>query len=197
MTIRRALVVASFTATAVGLGWLLFIGLPRWYGQKPGRAVAGAPAAAAPAPPGRKIKARLFYVADDGTRLAGVERDVAYGESSIEQAKAIVEAQIGATAEPLVSPVPAGTKLRALFVTPQGEAYVDLSGELRSSHPGGSLTEMLTIYSIVDALTVNLPAITTVQVLIDGKEVDTLAGHVDLRRPLIKNLTWVEQTESP
>jgi hypothetical protein len=44
---------------------------------------------------------------------------------------------------------------------------------------------------------VNLPAVSTVQVLVDGKEVDTLAGHVDLRRPLVKNLTWVEQTEAP
>ena len=28
------------------------------------------------------------------------------------------------------------------------------------------------------------------QILIDGKEVDTLAGHVDLRHPLQKNLKW-------
>jgi hypothetical protein len=31
-----------------------------------------------------------------------------------------------------------------------------------------------------------------VQVLVDGREVDTLAGHVDLRRPLAKKLSWVE-----
>ena len=43
----------------------------------------------------------------------------------------------------------------------------------------------------VDALTVNLPAITRVQILVDGKEVDTLAGHVDLRHPLQKNLQWI------
>jgi hypothetical protein len=30
-----------------------------------------------------------------------------------------------------------------------------------------------------------------VQILVDGREVDTLAGHVDLRNPLSKNLTWV------
>jgi hypothetical protein len=82
--------------------------------------------------------------------------------------------------------------LRALFVTPKGEAYVDLSGELAAAHPGGSLNELLTVYALVDALTVNLPAISTVQVLIDGKEVETLAGHVDLRRPLAKNLRWVQ-----
>ena len=47
---------------------------------------------------------------------------------------------------------------------------------------------MLTIYTIVHALTFNLPAVTAVQLLVDGKEVDTLAGHVDLRRPLAKKL---------
>ena len=43
---------------------------------------------------------------------------------------------------------------------------------------------------IVHALTFNLPAVTSVQLLVDGKEVDTLAGHVDLRRPLSKNLQF-------
>ena len=36
----------------------------------------------------------------------------------------------------------------------------------------------------MSALTSNLPAVTGVQILIDGKEVDTLAGHLDLRRPI-------------
>jgi hypothetical protein len=37
-----------------------------------------------------------------------------------------------------------------------------------------------------------------VQILLEGKEVDTLAGHVDLRHPLQKNLQWVrtEKEES-
>ena len=48
------------------------------------------------------------------------------------------------------------------------------------------------MYTIVNALTVNLPAVSGVQVLVNGKEVDTLAGHVDLRRPLAKNLAWVQ-----
>ena len=70
------------------------------------------------------------------------------------------------------------------------------SGEVSKNHPGGSLDEILTVYAIVDALTDNLPAITAVQILIDGEEVDTLAGHVDLRRPLRKNLAWVEAPQT-
>ena len=71
-----------------------------------------------------------------------------------------------------------------------------LSPEITANHPGGALEELFTVYTIVNALTVNLPAITHVQILVNGKEADTLAGHVDLRQPLIKNLTWVK-TDNP
>jgi hypothetical protein len=81
--------------------------------------------------------------------------------------------------------------LRDVFLTERGDAFVDLSSDVTTKHPGGSLDEIFTVYTIVNALTVNLPAITRVQILVDGKEVDTLAGHVDLRHPLAKSLEWV------
>jgi hypothetical protein len=202
VTLRRGLLTAGFTVAAAMLGWLMFAGLPRWYGPAP--AAPATPAApppsastADPAKPARKIKARLFYVDADGLRLTPIERDVTYAERPADQAREIISAQIEAVAEPLVSAIPAATKLRALFVTDKGEAFVDLSGEVQSAHPGGSLNELLTVYTIVDALTENLPAITAVQLLVDGKEVETLAGHVDLRRPLAKNLTWIDETRTP
>ena len=173
-------------------------------GVRRGSATAKAPAAAAgpgaiptgpdePAVLGRKIKARLFYVSEDGTRLTGVEREVIYGDGPAAQAQLIINAQLAPVAAPLVSAVPPGTTLRALYLnTARGEAYVDLSREAVTAHTGGSLDELLTIYTIVNALTSNLPAVTSVQVLVDGKELDTLAGHVDLRKPLTKNLALVE-----
>jgi hypothetical protein len=69
---------------------------------------------------------------------------------------------------------------------------VDLSRELATAHPGGTMNELLTIYTLVNAVAVNLPAVTAVQVMVDGKEVDTLAGHVELRQPLAKDLAWVK-----
>jgi hypothetical protein len=39
---------------------------------------------------------------------------------------------------------------------------------------------------------VNLPSITGVQILVEGREVDTLNGHVDLRRPMARDLRWVQ-----
>ncbi len=94
--------------------------------------------------------------------------------------------------EGLSSAIPPGVTLRGVFVSASGQAFVDFGPELRAAHPGGSLYELFTVYSIVSTLTVNLPALASVQILIDGREVDTLAGHVDLRRPLPRSTQWLE-----
>ena len=186
MTGRRAAAGVGLFATAGVIGWGLLVGLPRLAGRRPASEV---PVAAAPpgqAMPERKIKARLFFVADDGRTLMSVEQDVAFAESPVDQAKAIVAAQIAPVAEPRVSAIPPGTTLRSLFLT-GSEAYVDLSRELSANHPGGSMYERLTVETIVGALTANLPAVTSVQLLVDGKELDTLAGHISLSRPMVPN----------
>ena len=190
---RRAAVVATIAAILffTVVVFLAKRGLPASAGSTTATAATTAPPPV-PAAPGRKIKARLFYVADDGTRLTSVERDVAYGDGVDAQAREIIAAQIAQAADPLVSAIPRGTTLRAVFITKSGDAYVDLSREARTAHPGGTVNELLTVYTIVNALTANLPAVTGVQLLVDGKVVDTLSGHVDLRRPLAKNLTWVQ-----
>lgn len=193
---RRAAAYGALAAFAVFSAWVLFFFLPHRYAVRSQAKQAAAeqstqtPRASAPAPGVRKISATLFYVSQDGMSLVQVPREVAYGATPTEQARAILEAQIAASA-PLVSAIPAGTTLRHVFLTDKGDAFVDFSGELVTKHTGGSLDEILTVYTIVDALTANLPAIARVQILIDGKEVDTLAGHIDLRQPLAKSLEWV------
>lgn len=174
----------------VGLVVLFFVG-PKWLVSAPTEEPDAAVAAASSNV--RKIRARLLYVAEDGVRLSPVEQEVIYGEGTVEQAKRIIEAQVAQPQPPLVSAIPAGTKLKTVFVTSKGEAFVDLTPELRSNQQGGTTNEILTTYTIVNALTLNLPAITSVQILIDGKQVDTLAGHLDLRRPLEQDERWVSQ----
>ena len=188
---QRAIVIYSGLAVvlSVALVVMLFLG-PRWLATSEPEHAAALGAATSNA---RKIRARLFYVSEDGTRLLPVDQEVVYGEGTIEQAKRIIEAQVAPPKMPLVSAVPLGTKLKAVFVTPKGDAYLDLSIEVRSNHPGGTTNEILTAYTLVSALTLNLPAITGVQILIDGKEVDTLAGHLDLRRPLEQDGQWLAQ----
>jgi germination protein M len=182
--------------------WLLFLALQDRSGTVPADEAEEAPVAPAavpaeetqtdPATP--RIKTRLFYVAEGGRQLVPVEREVEFGKDTAQQARRIIEAQLAPAPEPLVSAIPEGTTLRELFLTPRGQAFVDFSPEIATGHSGGSLDEILTVYTIVNALTQNLPAITEVQILVDGREVDTLAGHVDLRQPLDGDTTWVQAT---
>jgi hypothetical protein len=185
---RRTALLAAAIIVALAAVWTLFTIAPRWY-RTPASATAAAPAAA-PSAPERRINATLYYISEDGLSLPGIQREIQFAEPIVEQARRIVEAQLAEAPPPYVSSIPPGTSLRALFIGERGEAFVDLSADVRSKHPGGALDELFTTYAIVNALTVNLPAITRVQILIDGKEADTLAGHVDLRHPLQKNLTW-------
>ena len=187
---RRTLVVGLIAVVAGAGGWWLATRvLSRRAVNSPpvSASLAGTPAAA----DARKITATLYFVSEDGMSLVGVQREVPFGESVLDQAKQIVTTQLAVAPPPLVSAIPPETMLRALYLTERGDAFVDLSPDVRTRHTGGALDELFTVYTIVNALTTNLPAVKRVQILIEGKEVDTLAGHVDLRHPLQKNLKWV------
>jgi hypothetical protein len=175
---------------------LIAISIARMYGpQDPAPPPADAPNTTSTAPrETAHITATLFFGAPDGQTLVPVRRDVALAPTVVEQGRQILTAQL--TAEPpssSVSVIPAGTTLRAFYVTERGDAFVDLSSDVVSGHPGGSLNELLTVYAIVNVVTANLPAARRVQILVDGKEADTIAGHVDLRRPLTRNDALVSE----
>jgi hypothetical protein len=196
---RRTAAILAIGLVAIAGTWLLFVKIPRLSRQQTQTAP---PGTTAPAPE-RKITATLYFISEDGMSLVGVQREVPFGEPVAEQARWIVETQLGPAPQPFAASVPSGTTLRGVYVTErdcgaaaateacQRDAFVDLSAEARTAHTGGALDELFTIYAIVDAITVNLPVISRVQILVEGKEVDTLAGHVDLRHPLEKNLKWV------
>jgi hypothetical protein len=144
------------------------------------------------------ITATMFYASEDGQALIPVQHEVPLAEGIVGQGQQIVAAQLLATAPaPYLSVIPTGTTLRAFYVTERGDAFVDLSPEVSSAHPGGSLTELLTVHAIVNAVTANLPAIQRVQFLVGGKEVDTIAGHVDVRRLLTRDTSLVRDPVSP
>ena len=139
-----------------------------------------------------RITATLYYGAPDGQGLVGVRREVTLAEAAVAQGRAILDALLAeAPPEPYVQLVPDGTTIRAFYVTDRGDAFVDFGPEISSGHPGGSFAELLTVYAIVNTITTNLPTVQRVQILINGAEADTLAGHVDLRRPLTPDQTLV------
>ena len=190
-----AIIVTGLVAVAFAVA--LMTGLSRLL-SRPAPGAAAVDPAAAPAPPPAapvvpKIKATLYFASEDGLHLVPTEREVPLAEGAVAQARSILEAQLAAEPQaPLVSTIPKGSLLRGLFVSERNEVFVDLDPAIRTAHPGGTMQELMTVYTIVNAVLTNLPNLQEVQILIGGQEADTLAGHVDLRRPLRKNESLIQ-----
>ena len=129
----------------------------------------------------KKSAAHLYFADRDNYFLRSEQRVIPYSEDPVDYARAIVEALIKGPQRGLVRTMAAATKLRAIYISPGGVCYVDLSQAAERDHPGGCNSELLTIYSVVNSLILDIPEIKRVKLLIEGKEVLTLAGHIDLR----------------
>jgi len=195
MTRRPYVRIAVGLLLLAALAWGISRGLERLVAPPAARTEGAADATAVPAAVPH-ITATFFYATADGQALVPVRREVLLAEGVVPQGREILTMQLQAAPAPYLSPIPAGTMLRAFYVTERGDAFVDLSGDVSSKHPGGSFAELLTVYAIVNAVTANLPTIQRVQILIDGKEAETLAGHVDLRRPLVRDAALVREPET-
>ncbi len=187
--------------TALGLVALLaaiVLTAPRWSRlltrTVPGEEAAedAAPVAAPDREPAaaveQKINVKLFFVAADQPALVIEDREVAYSDDLPRQVRTVVEELVKGSQAGLGGPLAPETRVIDTFVN-GGVAYVDLSGEASKKHPGGSKGELLSVYAVVNSLTANFPAIKRVQILVDDRQAATLAGHVDLTRPLTSDLT--------
>jgi spore germination protein GerM len=136
----------------------------------------------------RTINVKLFFQAADRPGLVMEERTVPFSSDLGTQLKAVVGELVRGSKSGLVATLPPETKVLEVFVSARGIAYVDLSKEA-SQGTSGSHDELLSVYSIVNSLTVNFPAVKRVQILLEDRPTDTLAGHVDLSHPLTADMT--------
>lgn len=77
-------------------------------------------------------------------------------------------------------PLGAGSEIRDVYLLDPGLAVIDLNSAFADGHRSGVLVEELTVVSLAQTLSENVPGITRVKILVDGKDRDTLAGHADL-----------------
>ena len=139
----------------------------------------------------RQRDATLYFSSEDGQYLVSETRQL--GCSSEENCvQAVVEALISGPVQPGSAVLPAKAKVLQVQLD-QGTAVIDFSPEVSTGHPGGSQSELLTVYALANSIAVNFSHLRQVAILIDGQKVDTLKGHVDLRRPLIADFTFARQ----
>ncbi len=131
----------------------------------------------------KKITVQLYFSSKDGLSLVPEEHQIPRLDDRLKLAKEVINELIkGPASANLFPTIPQQTQLRALYFH-KDTAYIDFSIELVKNHPGGSSGEITTIFSIVNTLTSNFPEIKYVQFLVEGKEIETIAGHIDTTIP--------------
>jgi hypothetical protein len=174
---------------------------PRWArlfrAPLPVAAEEGAPAAEeTPAPAGgapeaqRTISVKLFFDSAQAPGLVLEDREVPLSPDLPRQIRTVIEELVkGPRPESgLLATLPAEARVLDVFLSARGVAYVDLAQVARPLG-AGSAEELRSVYSIVNTVTTNFPAVRRVQILFEDRPAPSLAGHVDLSRPLPPDLT--------
>jgi hypothetical protein len=77
-------------------------------------------------------------------------------------------------------PLAPGSEIRSVYLIDPGIAVIDVNSDFLDGQTSGILAEELTVVSVIQTLTANVPGLLTVKILAGGKERETLAGHADL-----------------
>jgi hypothetical protein len=130
---------------------------------------------------GKQERIRILVAYDEDRALRWRETNVFMPTERSLRARESLRAVL---AEYLQHPSPhrlaRGAGIRDVYLITQDTLVVDTTPEFAEGHPSGILLEEMTIASLIETLTANVPGIARVKFLVDGKERETLAGHADL-----------------
>jgi len=126
-----------------------------------------------------QIATLYFPVLNEG-KLAAETRTVTWAQGNADRVRQVVLALAEGSHQGWGRAFAATTTVRAVFLSGDGTAYLDLSNDILRDFAPGIQSETLAIYSIVNSITMNIPSVKRVQFLIQGQQVETLDGHADL-----------------
>ena len=130
----------------------------------------------------KKMKVKVYYPDESGLRLVGVNREITFTDQN-DKYKAAVEAVMTPPKEKNLTKVVSNNSSLISVDVKDGTAMVNLSKNIKIGFVGGSTGEELLIGSVVNTLT-EFKEVNAVKFLIDGQEVETLSGHMDLSTPI-------------
>jgi spore germination protein GerM len=137
---------------------------------------------------GPRREVTLFFSDPEGEYLIPEKREIRRKENKIndEAEKLLLELIKGPQKSKgtLFQTLPKQTQLLSLQIDEKGVARVNFNRAFLQNHPGGSSAEMMTVYSVVNTLTLNLPGIHNVLFQVEGKGIESIAGHLSLRNPV-------------
>lgn len=172
-------------ALAVGVGWFL---AKRSLEERALPSTASLPQ---PEAGGRRVISHLYFGDLQGRFLTSEQRSVHRPDAAAAYARQLINMLIEGPKQGGSRTLPETARVRALFVSGDGIAYVDFVDEAFEQHPGGVGSELISLYSVVNTLVLNIEEIRCVKLLIGGQEAVTLAGHVDLTPVYKAAMLWV------
>ncbi len=173
-----------FIALSVLLGAVLGMGIYAWHMR--GRA-ASTPAPSVDTQPvippaaGNTERVTLFVAYDDIGVLHAQSAQIPLPSVRQQRAEELLRALITLYLEKSSPhPLPPGSDIRSVYLVDPSLAVIDINAALADGHRSGVLVEELTVASLIQTLSANIPGILKVKILVEGKQRDTLAGHADL-----------------
>ena len=117
------------------------------------------------------------------------EEDLQSVQDVRSEVRRVVEALLaGSPSAGRSAPLPEGVTLTSVYLGVGGVVYLDFQGPEGGPPPStGSMAELLTVYSVVNSVTRNVPEVEAVVLLWNGNQQTTFSGHVDTSRPLTSN----------
>jgi len=129
----------------------------------------------------------LFFASPDDQGLVREAREIDACSDPAACAEEVIEELINGPVGELSPTIPATTAIHSVRL--EGEtALVDLTRQFAEGLPGGSHSEIMAVYSVVDSLAFNFPHIKKVKFLLEGADA-SLLGHLDLSSPLVPDFT--------
>jgi len=176
--IPRQLMLAALVMILLALGMGFYAWHMRGGASRPETAFSQplAPPASGPS------EAVTLYVADDNggflrAQPARIPLPAGRQERAEELLRALLSVYLDKSSPHTLDP---SSEVRDVYLVDPGLAVIDLNAAFADGHRSGVLIEELTVASLVETLSANIPGITRAKILVDGRERDTLAGHLDL-----------------
>lgn len=133
-----------------------------------------------------------LYFSDTNERFLFPEkRFIPMDKTREGQAREMVKALVDGSKTGLVNTFPLKTDIISVKIEPDQTARINFGRNLVANHPGGSASEMATVYSLTNTLIANIPDIKKVRILIEGNEQESLKGHIDIRNPFSFNREFI------
>jgi hypothetical protein len=171
---------------AVGMMALVALGMGFYAWRMPKHANVSPPVIAdtqpiAPPSAGPTEQVTLYVAYDDTGSLRAQAASIPLPAGRQERAEELLRALLGIyLAKSSSHPLGAGSEIRNVYLVDPGLAVIDVNSAFSDLHRSGVLVEELTVTSLIETLSANIPGVTRIKILVDGAQRDTLAGHIDL-----------------